>query len=65
MSLVGLVVVGLALWVEFTYEPPIWLHIVMWFALTAVLSLALVRPSKALMVALQFRHRAEEGRLEK
>jgi uncharacterized protein (DUF983 family) len=65
MSLVGVVVVGLALWVEFTYEPPIWLHIVMWFALTAVLSLALVRPSKALMVALQFRHRAEEGRLEK
>jgi uncharacterized protein (DUF983 family) len=65
MSFVGVVVVGLALWVEFAYEPPIWLHIVMWFALTAILSLALVRPSKALMVALQFRHKAEEGRLER
>ena len=66
MSIVGIVVVGLALWVEFAYEPPIWLHIVMWFALTAILSLALVRPSQgALMVALQFRHKAEEGRLEK
>jgi uncharacterized protein (DUF983 family) len=65
MSFVGLVVVGLALWVEFTYSPPIWLHIVMWFTLTAVLSLALVRPLKGLMVALQFQHKAEEGRLQK
>ena len=64
MSFVGIVVVGLALWVEFAYEPPIWLHIVMWFALTGILSLALVRPSKGLMVALQFHHKAEEGRLE-
>ena len=36
MSIVGIVVVALALWVEFTYEPPIWLHIVLWFALTVV-----------------------------
>jgi uncharacterized protein (DUF983 family) len=64
MSFVGVVVVGLALWVEFAYEPPIWLHIVMWFALTGILSLALVRPSKGLMVALQFHHKAEEGKLE-
>ena len=29
MSIVGIVVVGLALWVEFAYEPPIWLHLVL------------------------------------
>jgi uncharacterized protein (DUF983 family) len=65
MSIVGIVVVALALWVEFAYEPPIWLHLVLWFGLTGILSLALVRPLKALMVALQFHNRAEEGRLEK
>jgi uncharacterized protein (DUF983 family) len=65
MSFVGIVVVGLALWVEFAFEPPIWLHIVLWFGLTAILSLALVRPAKALMIALQFRHKAEEGRLQR
>ncbi len=65
MSFVGIVVVGLALWVEFTFEPPIWLHLVMWFTLTGILSVALVRPLKALMVALQFQHRAEEGRFQK
>jgi uncharacterized protein (DUF983 family) len=65
MSFVGIVVVALALWVEFTYAPPIWLHLVMWFALTAVLSLALVRPLKGVLVALQYHHKAEEGRIQK
>ncbi|MET0427845.1 MAG: DUF983 domain-containing protein [Microvirga sp.] len=65
MSIVGIVVVGLALWVEFAYSPPIWLHLVLWFSLAAVLSLGLVRPSKGLLVALQFHHKAEQGRLRK
>jgi len=65
MSIVGIVVVALALWVEFTYAPPIWLHLVMWFALSGILSLALVRPSKGILVALQYHHKAEEGRLQK
>ena len=65
MFIVGFIVVGLAMWVEFTYEPPIWLHLVMWFSLTGVLSLLLARPLKGAMIALQFQHRAEEGRLEK
>lgn len=65
MSIVGIVVVALALWVEFTYEPPIWLHIVVWFSLTVVLSLVLVRPAKGLMIALQYFHRAEEGRIQR
>lgn len=65
MSIVGFIVVGLALWVEFTFEPPLWLHLVMWFSLTAILSLAIVRPLKGILVALQYHHRAEEGRLQK
>jgi uncharacterized protein (DUF983 family) len=65
MSIVGFVVVGLALWVEFTFAPPIWLHLVLWFSLSAILSLGLVRPSKGLLVALQYHHKAEQGRLHK
>jgi uncharacterized protein (DUF983 family) len=65
MSIVGIVVVALALWVEFAYEPPIWLHMVIWSALSIALSLALVRPAKGLMVALQFHHKAEEGRFHR
>lgn len=63
MSIVGILVVGLALWTEFTYEPPMWVHLALWFPLSVLLCLALVRPLKGMMVALQFSHRAEEGRL--
>jgi uncharacterized protein (DUF983 family) len=65
MSIVGILVVGLALAVEFAYEPPIWLHLVMWSALTVALSLVMARPAKGLMIALQYHHRAAEGRLER
>jgi len=64
MFLVGFLVVGLALWVEFAYVPPIWVHVVLWFPLTAILSLAAIRPLKGVMIALQYHHKAEEGRLE-
>jgi uncharacterized protein (DUF983 family) len=64
MSFVGIVVVALALWVEFAYEPPIWLHLVLWFALTGILTMVLMRPAKGMLVALQFRHKAEEGRFQ-
>ena len=65
MSFVGIFVVALALWVEFTYEPPIWLHLVMWTALSITLSLLLVRPLKGVLMNLQYHHKAEEGRFEK
>jgi uncharacterized protein (DUF983 family) len=56
----GAVVVGLAFWVEFRFAPPIWVHAVLWPPITVVLAIALMRPLKAALVALQFRHRASE-----
>jgi len=65
MSLVGIVVVMCAMIVEFSYEPPLWLHALLWIPLTLGLSLLLVRPAKGLLIALQYRHKAEEGRLKR
>lgn len=65
MSIVGIFVVFCALIVEFAYQPPIWLHLVIWSALAIGLSLAMVRPAKGLLIALQYHHRAAEGRLER
>jgi uncharacterized protein (DUF983 family) len=65
MSIVGIFVVALALWAEFAYEPPIWLHMVLWTTLAIVLSLVLIRPAKGLLVALQYHHKAEEGRFQR
>ncbi|MAU40766.1 MAG: hypothetical protein CMF31_04005 [Kordiimonas sp.] len=64
MTIVSFIVIGLVLWVEFSYGPPLWLHMLMWIPLTVVLSVALLRPVKGLFVALQYTHQAEEGRLK-
>jgi uncharacterized protein (DUF983 family) len=60
--IVGFVVVGLALWTEVRYEPPYWLHLVIWLPLVVVLSLGLLRPFKATLIALQYRNKAVEHR---
>ena len=65
MSIVGIVVVALALWTEFTYEPPLWVHAALWLPLSTILSLGMVRPLKGLMVAVQYANKAEEGRWQK
>lgn len=63
IMILGFVVVGLALVTELTFQPPIWLHIVVWCPLTIVLALALLRPFKGLMIALQYQNSAREGTL--
>jgi uncharacterized protein (DUF983 family) len=65
MSGVGILIVALAMWVEFAFEPPIWVHMALWLPMTVILSMLLVRPAKGIMVALQYQHGAEEGRLER
>ncbi|MGL4324881.1 MAG: DUF983 domain-containing protein [Beijerinckiaceae bacterium] len=64
MFLVGFIVVGGALYLEFTREPPLWVHAAIWPALAVVLTLGLLRPLKGLSIALQFANKAEQGRLE-
>lgn len=63
--ILGFVVLGAALFVEFRYEPPVWVHVVLWGLLTPLLAFVLLRFLKATLAALQWHHKAEEGRLEK
>ncbi|CAH2600631.1 conserved protein of unknown function [Rhodovastum atsumiense] len=60
MFVLGTVVVTLAFWVEFRFEPPLWVHAVLWPVVTVPLAIGMMRPLKAAMVALQFRYRASE-----
>ena len=62
--ILGFLVLGGALWVEFRLEPPIWVHVVLWGVLTPLLALGLLRLLKAGLIALQYKHKAGEGRLE-
>ncbi|MBM3571770.1 MAG: DUF983 domain-containing protein [Alphaproteobacteria bacterium] len=58
--ILGFVVVGAALWVEVKFAPSYWIHALLWPPLILGGSLALLRPLKAYMIALQHRHRAED-----
>ena len=60
----GFIVVGAALWVEVRFEPPFWVHLVIFLPLTLIVCLGLLRPLKGLLVALQYRNKAEQGRLQ-
>ena len=62
MQIAGGIVVFSALGVELAYSPPMWVHLVLWLPLVAVLALGLMRPAKGVMIALQMRNKASEVR---
>lgn len=59
----GFLIVGGALIAEILYSPPYWLHALLWGTLAVLLPLVLLRSFKGVLIALQFRHKAEEGKL--
>jgi len=56
----GFLVVPVVLWIELAYRPALWVHASVSLVLVLGLALALLRPAKALMLALQYRHRRED-----
>ena len=63
IMIAGFIVVGCALAVEIIYQPPFWLHAVLWGPLVLAVTLLPLRVLKSLLIALQFHHKAAEGRL--
>jgi len=63
--IVGFIVIGSVLWLEVNYAPPIWVHILLFGPLTIVLSLLALRWCKGILIALQYRHNASEGRISR
>lgn len=61
--IMGFAITGAVLFVELRYEPPVWLHALVWTPVILVLIPLALRLVKALLIALQFHHRAGEGRL--
>jgi len=60
----GAIVVAAALITEVVYQPPYWLHAVLWLPLILLVTLVPLRPLKGLLIALQYHHEAAEGRPE-
>ena len=60
--IVGAIVVPLALLTELWFAPPIWVQVVVWGPLILGPSLGLLRPAKAILIALQYKHQSGETR---
>jgi uncharacterized protein (DUF983 family) len=56
--ILGAVVVLLAIVVEIEFAPPIWVHVVLWGPTIIGGAILLLRPLKAGLIALQYRHLA-------
>jgi uncharacterized protein (DUF983 family) len=61
----GFIVVGAALIVEVMYQPPFWLHALLWGPLILAVTLLPLRLLKGLLIVLQYHHDAAEGRFER
>ena len=55
--ILGAVVVALAILVEVLFAPPLWVHIVLWTPVILGGAILMLRPLKAGLIALQYRHR--------
>ena len=64
MLIVGFLIMGLALWFDSVFAPPVWLHALIWLPLTVIIALVLLRKLKGIMVALQYRNNASEGKID-
>ncbi|MEA3000425.1 MAG: hypothetical protein QOK17_2258 [Sphingomonadales bacterium] len=61
--IVGGLITGLAVALELSASPPFWVHVILWVPLAALLVVGLLRVAKGLLLALEYRHRAREGRI--
>jgi uncharacterized protein (DUF983 family) len=61
----GAIVVFAALMTEVVFQPPYWVHAALWLPLILLVTLGPLRPIKGLLIALQYHHKAAEGRLDR
>jgi uncharacterized protein (DUF983 family) len=64
MLIVGFIIVPLTLITQIVFHPPMWVHMLIWLPVTAALCVGVMRPFKAILFALQWKHKAAEARLE-
>lgn len=61
--IVGAIVSLSAIMVELEWSPPLLVHILLWLPLTLVLTVGLLRLAKGLLLALEYKNAAREGRI--
>lgn len=62
--ILGFALVGMALYVEYTFRPAFWVHILLWVPVTIVLGTWALKLIKGVMIAAQYKTDAKEGTWE-
>lgn len=65
IMILGALTLGGALFLEFRYDPPVWVHFVVWGIFIPIVAFGLLRVLKGILINLQFTNRAEQGRFDK
>lgn len=61
--ILGALVAAMAIMVELAFSPPFWVHMLLWPPITLALILASLRASKGILLALEYKNAAREGRI--
>ncbi|MFC4294404.1 DUF983 domain-containing protein [Novosphingobium tardum] len=59
---IGTLVSALAIWLQLAFDPPFWVHIVLWVPLTVLAVLVGLRAAKEKLLVAEYRRRAGEHR---
>lgn len=59
--IVGALITGLALWLEISWHPPFWVHIVLWVPITTLAVIWGLRAGKSALLAIEYQRRAGEA----
>jgi len=63
--ILGAIVAAMAITVELTFSPPFWVHLILWPPITLALIVGSLRGGKGVLLALEYRNAAREGRISK
>jgi uncharacterized protein (DUF983 family) len=55
--ILGFLLVPIAIAFEFAFNPPLWVHAVLWSIVAVGLTMGMLKPLKSYIIALQFKHR--------
>jgi uncharacterized protein (DUF983 family) len=58
--ILGFLLVPLALMLDAAIRPPLWVHALLWSLVALSLTVGMLRPLKAYIIALQFKHRRSD-----
>lgn len=63
IMIANFLVMGMALWVEFTFEPPLWLHAIIWLPVITAICVLCIRVFKGMLLAQQYRKDASQAQI--